>query len=75
MEKNELFTIKPSLKQYYGRTVTKEMEFVQIQDKTFPMGEEVTVTSEIPGTGLEVHCFVWNTIEEMQPYSKDFIIK
>ena len=24
---NELFTIKPSLKQYYGRTVTKEMEF------------------------------------------------
>ena len=26
-EKNELFTLKPSLKQYYGRTVTKEMEF------------------------------------------------
>lgn len=24
---NELFTLKPSLKQYYGRTVTKEMEF------------------------------------------------
>lgn len=24
---NELFTIKPSLKQYYGRTVTKEMKF------------------------------------------------
>ena len=24
---NELFTIKPSLKQYYGRTVTKELEF------------------------------------------------
>lgn len=24
---NELFTVKPSLKQYYGRTVTKEMEF------------------------------------------------
>ena len=24
---NELFTIKPSLKQYYGRTLTKDMEF------------------------------------------------
>lgn len=24
---NELFTIKPNLHQYYGRTVTKEMEF------------------------------------------------
>lgn len=24
---NELFTVKPSLNQYYGRTVTKEMEF------------------------------------------------
>lgn len=24
---NELFTIKPSLRQYYGRTVTKELEF------------------------------------------------
>ena len=24
---NELFTVKPSLSQYYGRTVTKEMKF------------------------------------------------
>lgn len=24
---NELFTVKPSLKQYYGRTVTKDTEF------------------------------------------------
>lgn len=32
---NELFTIKPSLKQYYGRTVTKEMEF----DETTENGE------------------------------------
>lgn len=24
---NELFTVKPSLSQYYGRTVTREMEF------------------------------------------------
>lgn len=27
MANNELFTVKPSLKQYYGRTVTKELEF------------------------------------------------
>lgn len=32
---NELFTIKPSLKQYYGRTVTKDMEF----DETSENGE------------------------------------
>ena len=32
MERNELFTIKPSLKQYYGRTVTKEMEFDEYTD-------------------------------------------
>jgi len=32
MEKNELFTIKPSLHQYYGRTVTKETEFDEYTD-------------------------------------------
>lgn len=33
--KSELFTIKPSLKQYYGRTCTKEMEFDEwSEDKT-----------------------------------------
>lgn len=32
---NELFTIKPSLKQYYGRTVTKDMKF----DETTENGE------------------------------------
>ena len=32
MEKNELFTIKPSLKQYYGRTVTKDMKFDEMTD-------------------------------------------
>lgn len=31
-EKNELFTIKPSLRQYYGRTVTKNMEFDESTD-------------------------------------------
>lgn len=34
-EKNELFTLKPSLRQYYGRTVTKEMKFdEETEDKT-----------------------------------------
>lgn len=32
---NELFTVKPSLSQYYGRTVTKETEF----DETTENGE------------------------------------
>lgn len=32
---NELFTVKPSLAQYYGRTVTKDMEF----DETTDSGE------------------------------------
>ena len=31
-EKNELFTIKPSLRQYYGRTVTKDMKFDEKTD-------------------------------------------
>lgn len=29
---NELFTIKPNLKQFYGRTVTKEMSFDEKTD-------------------------------------------
>ena len=29
---NELFIVKPNLKQYYGRTVTKEMEFDEWTD-------------------------------------------
>lgn len=32
MGKNELFTIKPSLKQFYGRTVTKDMKFDEMTD-------------------------------------------
>lgn len=31
-EKNEVFTIKPNLHQYYGRTVTKDMEFDEYTD-------------------------------------------
>ena len=29
---NELFTIKPNLKQYYGRTITKDTEFTEETD-------------------------------------------
>lgn len=29
---NELFTIKPNLHQYYGRTITKDMEFDEKTD-------------------------------------------
>lgn len=32
MEKNELFTIKPTLKQFYGRTITKETKFDEKTD-------------------------------------------
>jgi hypothetical protein len=31
-KKHELFTIKPTLHQYFGRTVTKEMEFDEYTD-------------------------------------------
>lgn len=46
---NELFIIKPSLKQHYGRTVTKNMEF----DETTENGEvhqtlkDLVLTTEI----------------------------
>lgn len=30
---NELFTVKPSLRQYYGRTVTKDTEFDEKNEK------------------------------------------
>lgn len=32
MEKHELFTIRPSLRQYYGRTVKKDTEFDEYTD-------------------------------------------
>ncbi len=46
---NELFTVRPSLKQYYGRTVTKDMVF----DETTENGEvhqtlkDLVLTTEI----------------------------
>ena len=46
---NELFTIKPSLRQYYGRTVTKEMEFDEYtDDKTIHQTlKDLVLTTEI----------------------------
>ena len=54
---NELFTIKPSLKQYYGRTVTKETEFDEYTDdktvhqtlKDLLLTTEITRESEYEG--------------------------
>lgn len=57
MEKNELFTIKPSLRQYYGRTVTKEMQFDEYNDdksihqvlKNLVLTTEINKVSEYNG--------------------------
>lgn len=49
MEKHELFTIRPTLHQYYGRTVTKEMEFDESTgDKTVHQTlKDLVLTTEI----------------------------
>lgn len=46
---NEVFTIRPSLHQYYGRTVTKEMEFDEFtDDKTIHQTlKDLVLTTEI----------------------------
>lgn len=46
---NELFIIQPSLKQYYGRTVTKEMEFDEktIDKKVHQTLKDLVLTTEI----------------------------
>lgn len=47
--KNELFTIKPSLRQYYGRTITKDLEFDEYtDDKTIHQTlKNLVLTTEI----------------------------
>ena len=63
---NELFTVKPSLSQYYGRTVTKEMEF----DEKTENGEiqqtlkNCILTTEINRTWTEGK--IKNTIHSVQ---------
>ena len=46
---NELFIVQPSLKQYYGRTVTKEMEFDEKTDngKVHQVLKDLVLTTEI----------------------------
>ena len=46
---NELFIMQPSLRQYYGRTVTKEMEFDESTDngKVHQVLKDLVLTTEI----------------------------
>ena len=46
---NELFIVRPSLKQYYGRTLTKEMEFDEwTDDKTVHQTlKDLVLTTEV----------------------------
>lgn len=46
---NELFTVKPSLSQYYGRTVTKDMKFDEKTDngEVHQTLENLVLTTEI----------------------------
>ena len=46
---NELFTIIPNLKQYYGRTVTKEMEFDETTEnkEVHQVLKDLVLTTEI----------------------------
>jgi len=48
-EKNELFTIKPSLRQYYGRTVIKETKFDEYTEdkKIHQTLKDLKLTTEI----------------------------
>lgn len=46
---NELFIVKPSLRQYYGRTVTKEMEFDEKTEngRVHQVLKDLVLTTEI----------------------------
>lgn len=46
---NELFIMQPSLRQYYGRTVTKEMEFDESTEngKVHQILKDLVLTTEI----------------------------
>lgn len=49
MEKHELFTIRPSLRQYYGRTIKKSTEFDEYtEDKSVhQILKDLVLTTEI----------------------------
>lgn len=69
---NELFTVRPSLKQYYGRTITKETTF----DETTENGEvhqtlvdlvlttEINRESEYDGVKSNEHSVLTQTLPE-----------
>ena len=63
---NELFTVKPSLKQYYGRTVTKDMKF----DETTENGEvHQTLENLVLRTEIKrmwEHGGIKNTLQSIQ---------
>ena len=69
---NELFTIKPSLKQYYGRTVTKEMEFDEYNDdktvhqtlKDLILTTEINRESEYNGMKSKEHSVLTQELKE-----------
>lgn len=66
MKNNELFTIQPSLTQYYGRTVTREMEF----DETTENGEvHQTLKNCVLTTDINrewTHGEIKNTLKSVQ---------
>lgn len=69
---NELFTIKPNLRQIYGRTVTKEMEFDEYTEnkeihqtlKDLVLTTEVNKSSEYEGIKVEEHSQIKLNIPE-----------
>jgi len=69
---NELFTIKPSLKQYYGRTITKETEFDETTEdkevhqtlKNLVLITEIDRESEYDGIKSKEHSILTQTLTE-----------
>lgn len=66
MNNNELFTVRPSLKQYYGRTVTKEMRFDEKTDngEVHQTLENCVLTTEINKEWTQ--CGIKNTLHSVQ---------
>lgn len=69
---NELFTIQPSLKQYYGRTVTKELEFDEYTEdksihqtlKNLVFTTEINRESEYEGIKSKEHSILIQELPE-----------
>ena len=69
---NELFTIKPSLRQYYGRTITKETEFDEYtDDKTVHQTlKDLILTTEINKENEYDYVFGHGVIQEVMTMVK-----